>query len=128
MNITEQMEIVQKTVVEILHENDLGLGSCIWRIHTACVNCPEQDDHCGIDCKRKGYYYLQKVKIAKIEFALELDGESQQSKPRLTFTDDDDLTFDISDIDRTIFTVREDALTKLYRMDKAKENGNKERG
>lgn len=128
MSKTEQMEKCTKTVVEILHENGLGLGSHVWRIHTACVNCPEQDDHCGIDCKRKGYHYLQKVKITKIEFTLELDGESQQSKPRLTFTDDDDLTFNLSDIDKTIFTVQKDALTKLYRMDKAKENGNKERG
>lgn len=116
MSITEQMEKCTKTVVEILHENGLGLGSHVWRIHTACVNCPEWDDHCGIGCKRKGYHYLQKVKIVKIEFSLKLDKESQ--KPCLTFTDNDDLTFDISDIDTTVFQTREDALTKLYMLDK----------
>lgn len=89
---------------------DIGItpGDEIWVIRSACYECSEHDDHCGIGCKNKDKKYLEKIVIASISINIQIGNNVV-----VYFKGNDGETYKDADLGKTVFTNREDALNLL---------------
>lgn len=105
---SKQLEKIAEIMELELSKFGLSPGDEIWTIRNMCYECPNQDDHCQIDCQKKNKKYLEKTKILKTSISIG-DG----ILPTHTFIDTDMNEFSMKDINVSVFTDREEAIDKL---------------
>lgn len=114
MNMEKRIEDGVAAIECALSDEGFGISNPIWRVNTACTNCPEREDHCGIGCQIEDSHYLQKTKVIKIEIVLNLHSNSEDLRHKLKFTDDSGLEFTMDDIGVTVFDNQKTAIERLW--------------
>lgn len=111
---TEAFKEVAKNLKEILRTYRIRPGDTIWAIRSACYNCPNYDDHCGIDCKKKEKRYLEKTAVKKVTMVVEQENNGLEfGDVSIKFTDIDDNEYSILNMCNDVFANREEALEAL---------------
>lgn len=85
----------------------LGVGAKVWIIRNICKTCPKSDDQC-FDCLRKTKKYLEKSEILRVNITLRGD-----EIPAISFVDTELSEFSITDLNKTVFIDKEEAIEKL---------------
>lgn len=91
-----------------LYETGLAPDNELWAIRDTCYQCPEFDDHCGIDCNKKGQRYLEKTIIDVVKVVIR-----EHAECHLEITDVDGNQYTERDLGLWIFTKREEAVEQL---------------
>lgn len=102
----DELKYECRTVEKVLKSH--GLSPCreIWVIHQTCEGCPKTDDQC-MNClvKKK---WLEKTHILRTNVTL-TDG----ALPVVTLVDTELNEFSEADLNKTVFTKREEAINKI---------------
>lgn len=85
----------------------------IWVIRWACHKCKKMQDGCGKTCEKRTKRYLEKTKVLKTRAVVEQHQSECNNSFTLEFTDVDGNQYTLDDLDKTVFTNREDALNAL---------------
>lgn len=70
-------------------------------------------DGCGKTCEKRTKRYLEKTKVLKTRAVVEQHQSECNNSFTLEFTDVDGNQYTLDDLDKTVFTNREDALNAL---------------
>lgn len=70
-------------------------------------------DGCGKTCEKRTKRYLEKTKVLKTRTVVEQHQSECNNSVTLEFTDVDGNQYTLDDLDKTVFTNREDALNAL---------------
>lgn len=103
-NIESAMDALDRALKALALEP----GERLYAIRGTCYKCPEGDDYCRVDCRKKDKKHVDKTEITEVCVKLrEDDGFS------IEFKDTDGNIYQGSDIGKVIFVDREEALAQL---------------
>lgn len=116
-----ETEKICKDIGEILRKelakHNLKIGGPIWVLRNGCYECPFEDDHCQIDCKRKNVKYIEQTKIKSVN--VRLSGTEEKGKKTLgIYVDESDSesVYNLADYGNTFFTDRNGAVEKMIQL------------